>query len=138
MAKVVNKGTVIKQTISMSLTAVAQVISISHDGAETEVADVTTLDTSGAGKEYLATGYAEGGSVDLELFYDPALAGHQAITDEVTTPTETVWQVTFADTGTTTANFTVAGVGFGFTVDMAEGLKASISLKLDQLMTYPT
>ena len=136
MAKVICKGTVIKQTISMSLTAVAQVISIDHSGAESETFESTTLDTSGAGKEYLATGYSEGGSVDCELFYDPALAGHQAITDEITTPSEVDWEITFADS--TAAAFTTAGTSFGFTVDMSDGLKGSISLKLDQLMTYPT
>lgn len=136
MAKIVSKGTVIKQTISMSLTAVAQVISLSHSGAEVETYDATTLDTSGSGKEYSNTGYVEGGSVDLELFYDPALSGHQAITDDVTTPAERAWEITFSDT--TAAAFTVAGVGFGFDIDMSDATKGSVSLKLDQLMTYPT
>ena len=136
MGKVLCKGTVLKQTISMSLTAVAQVISIDHSGAESETFDATTLDTSGAGKEYKATGYSEGGSVDFEIFMDPALSGHQAITDEITTPSELDWEVTFADS--TAAGFTVAGTGYGWTVDMNDGLKASISLKLDQLLTYPT
>lgn len=138
MAKVICKGTVIKQTISMSLTAVAQVISIEHSGAEAETFDNTTLDTTGSGKEHLATGYTEGGSINLELFWDPALAGHQSITDELTTPSEVDWEMTFADSGVTTMAFTVAGTGFDWSVDMADGLKASISLKLDQLPTYPT
>ena len=138
MAKVICKGTVIKQTISMSLTPVAQVISIEHSGAEAETFESTTLDTTGAGKEYLATGYSEGGTVDFELFMDPNLSGHQSITDEITTPTEVAWEITFADGGATTAAFTAAGTGYGWSVDMNDGLKASISLKLDQLMTYPT
>ena len=136
MAKIVSKGTIIKQTISCSPTAVAQVISIEHSGAESETYDATTLDTTGAGKEYEKTDYSEGGTVDFELFFDPALSGHQAITDEITTPAERVWNVTFSDS--TSANFTVAGVGFGFSIDMGDGTKGSVSLKLDQLMTYPT
>ena len=138
MAKVICKGTVIKQTIAMSLTAVAQVISIDHSGAESETFESTTLDTTGAGKEYLATGYSEGGSIDCELLYDPALSGHQAITDEITTPSEVDWEITFADTGATAMAFTVAGTGWGVTVDMNDGLKASVCLNLDQLATYPT
>lgn len=138
MAKVVCKGTVLKQEIASSLTAVAQVISIDHDGAEAETFDSTTLDTTGAGKEYTATGYAEGGSVGFDVFYDPALAGHQSITDDVTTPAERNWELTFADTGTTSSAFVAAGTGFGFNVDQNDGLKASVSLKLDQLMTYAT
>lgn len=136
MAKIICKGTIIKMTQSASLTPIAQVISTGHDGAESETFDSTSLDTTGAGKEYKATGYSEGGSVDLELFWDPNLSGQQEITDVITTPAEVDWEMTFSDS--TTAAFTVAGVGFGYTVDMNDGLKASITLKLDQLMTYPT
>ena len=136
MAKIVCKGTVLKQTISASLVAVAQILSIEHSGAESETFESTTLDTSGAGKEWQNTGFSEGGTVDFELFYDPALAGHQAITDEVTTPIERAWEITFSDT--TAAGFTAAGLSFGFSVDMSDGLKGSVSIKLDQLMTYPT
>lgn len=137
MAKVVVKGTVIKQTISSVLTAVAQITDFSHSGAESETFDATTIDTSGAGKEYLATGYSEGGTFDFSIFYDDALAGHQAITDLVTTPAECDWNITTTSGGAAMA-FTSAGVGFGFTGAMNDGLKADVSLKLDQLLAYTT
>lgn len=146
MAKFYCKGAIVKQTISMSLTAVAQVISIDHSGAESGTFDATTLDTETVtmsnGLEYLPTGMSEGGSVDLELFYDPLLAGHQAITDEITKLLPDLdgvpWELTLPDTAKTTAAFTVAGTSFGITVDLADGLKSTVSLKLDQHMTYPT
>ena len=138
MAKVQVKGTVIKQEISSVLTAVAQITEFSHSGAESETFDATTIDTSGAGKEYNQTGYSEGGSVDFSIFYDPALAGHQALTDLVATPAECNFDITFADTGATNCTFVAAGVGFGFTGAMSDGLKADLSLKLDQLFSYST
>ncbi len=138
MAKVKVKGTVIRQTIATVLTAVAQITEFSHDGAESETFDATTIDTSGAGKEYLQTGYSEGGNFSFSVFYDPALAGHQAITDLVTTPAACVWEVEFADTGTTNCGFTSAGVGFGFTGAMNDGLKADVNLKLTGLLSYST
>ena len=138
MAKVIVKGSSLKQTITTTLTAVAQVIDFSHSGVEVETIDVTTIDTPGSGREYLASGIVEGGSVDASLFFDPNLAGHQAITDDITTPTERNWALTFVDAGTTEATFDVAGIGFGITGTMEDGLKADISLKLDQLMAYPT
>ena len=137
MAKVKVKGTVIKQTISAVLTAVAQVIDFSHDGAENETYDATTIDTSGAGKEYSQTGYSEGGNVSMSLFYDPALAGHKAITAYIATPANCVWNIVTTDSGPTTNAFTVAGVGFGFNGAMNDGLKASVNLKITGLMTYP-
>ena len=136
MAKVKVKGTIIKQEISSVLTAVAQITEFGSSGAESETFDATTIDTTGAGKEYEATGYSEGGSFDFSMFYDPALAGHQAITDLVTTPAACNWDCTFADT--TNCTFASAGVGFSFTGAMNDGLKADVSLKLDQLFAYST
>lgn len=136
MAKVVTKGAVIKQDIAASLTAVAQIVSFGHSGAESETADVTTVDTTGAGKEYLATGYSEGGTFDFTLFYDSELAGHQALTDDVTTPAERDYSVTLA--GGTEMTFTAAGIGFGFQGEMSDAIKGDISLKLDQLISYTT
>ena len=136
MAKVPVKGTIIKQEISAVLTAVAQITEFSSSGAESETYDATTIDTSGAGKEYAPTGYSEGGSFDFGMFYDPALSGHQAITDLVTTPAECNWDITFADTGASNSTMTSAGVGFNFTGAMNDGLKADVSIKLDQLIAY--
>jgi len=138
MAKIKVKGSIVKQDIASTLTAVAQVIEFSSSGAETETYDATTLDTTGAGKEYSQTGYAEGGSFDFSIFLDPALSGHQALTDDITTPAERNYSITFADAAPTTWTFTAAGIGIGVTGAMNDGLKADVSLKLDQLMAYAT
>jgi hypothetical protein len=136
MAVIKSKGTVLKQEISTVLTAVAQVISWEHSGAESETFEKDTLDNTSAGIPYGQTGRSEGGSFSFELFFDPALAGHQAITDLVITPAECDWELTFADTGTTQWPFTGAGVGFGVTVALADGLKASVSVKLSGICDY--
>lgn len=138
MAKVPGKGTVLQQELSMVFTAVAQLTSINLSGAGSETYKSTTLDTSGAGHEYAATGYSEGGSVDIEGFYDPALAGHQSISDLVTTPADQNWKVIFADSGTTEMPYTSAGVTFDVNATMDDGLKFSSSHKCDGLPTFPT
>jgi len=137
MAKIKCKGTIIQQTISTTLTAVAQIVDFSHSGAEVETWDSTTLD-GGVGKTYEQTGFSEPGTFDFSLFFDPALAGHQAITDDITTPVDRVYAIKFADAATTTATFNAAGITFGFSGAMNDGLKADVSLKLDGLFTYPT
>ena len=138
MAQCKVKGTIIKQTIATVLTAVAQITEFSHDGAESETYDSTTVDTSGAGKTYGQTGYTEGGNFNFTIFYDPALSGHQAITDLLTTPAACVWNITFTDTGPTTSAFTSAGISFSFTGAMNDGLKADVGLKITGLMGYST
>lgn len=139
MAKLVVKGTVIKQDIGGVLTPVAQIISFGHDGAESETFECTTIDTAGAGKEYASTGYSEGGSFDFEVFYDPALAGHQSLTDDITTPPASGRDYLIEYTDAASVNtFNAAGIGISITGAMNDGLKASISLKLNQLMVYTT
>lgn len=138
MAKIKVKGTVVKITIATVLTAVAQITEFSHDGAESETYDATTIDTSGAGKEYSQTGYTEGGNFNFSVFYDVDLAAHQAITDLLTTPADCVWSITFTDATPATCNFTSAGVSFGFTGAMNDGLKADVGLKLTGLLAYTT
>lgn len=136
MALMAGKGTVLKVAATTTLVAVAQVLDISLSGGESETYDSTTLD-GGVGKTYSQTGYSEGGSVDCSLFYDAALAGHQTITDAITTPADLFGGLTWTG-NTTEATFTGAGVGFGADVAMNDGVKASVSIKLTGLFDYST
>lgn len=139
MAKdIPGKGTVIKHNLGAGLVAIANVISIDIDEAEVETYDMTTLDTSDAGKEYGRTGYVESNSVSYEIFLDPALAGHQGITDFITTPDNLPMDITFADTGSTNWTWNAASCALGVTVAMNDGLKASCSHKIDGLIVYAT
>ena len=129
MAKVICKGTVLKQDIATVLTGVAQVSTISLSGAASQTTESVTLDGI-AGIEHIPTGYYEPGGATFDIEYDPALAGHSAITDTVHTPAETPYQITYADVGSTTHDFTAGGTGVDVTVDPANLLKASVTLKL--------
>ncbi len=138
MAKIKVKGTTLKQNLGGVYTAVAQLTTLNVSGAETETVESDTLDNTDAGIEYDPTGRSEGGSVDGDLLYDPALGGHQNITDLITTPAKEDWQVVYADSAETTAGFTSAGVGFDITMDQGDLVRASFSLKLDGILSYPT
>ncbi len=142
MAKVICKGTVLKQTISASLTAIAQIISFDHSGAESLTYDSTTLD-GGIFKTYDLTGFSEPGEISGELFYDPALAGHKFLSGlmgySTTAPAQNAMQIVYADQATTTQSFTNSGIGFGVTVDMGDGLKGKFKIKIsgDPGFTHP-
>jgi hypothetical protein len=137
MAKVKGKGTIFKMTISMSLTAVAQLLDLELSGCEAETYDSTTLDGA-VYKTYDHTGYSEPGEASFGLFYDPALSGHQFITDQIDTPADNACQITYADTGATTQSFTGAGWGMGVQVAMNDGLKGSVKCKIDGAAGWPT
>jgi hypothetical protein len=136
MAKIVSKGAVIKQDIASTLTAIAQCESFGSSGAGSESVKCSTLDTIGNGHEYISTGWAEGGTFDVTLQYDSELAGHQSLTDDITTPVERNYSVTL--TGGTEMTFTAAHIELGFTGTIDDIVKADISLKLDQLIAYTT
>ncbi len=137
MALVASKGTVLQQEISSTYTAVAQLTDVGYSGGESETYETTTLD-SGTFKTYSQTGYSEGGEVSLSGFYDPALAGHQAISDLVSTPAAQNWKIIFADSGTTAMAFGSAGVSWETTAAMTDGLKFSSTLKITGDPGLPT
>lgn len=138
MAIVKCKGTALAQQIGTVYTTVAQVISLDLPDMESETFESDTLDNSSAGIPYTPTGRTEGGSLSGELFYDPALSGHQELLTLLTTPADEEWQITFADSGSSTWTFTGAGFSFGGTVALNDGLKGSFSIKLDGLPTFPS
>jgi len=126
MAIVKCKGTKLQHTVSASLVDIAQILSIEHSGSGSETFDSTTLD-GGVYKTFAPTGYSNPGQVSAEIFYDPALAGHQAVTDLIATPATNAMKIIYADTAATNQSFTSAGVEFGATVAMDDGLKASLT-----------
>lgn len=135
MAKIKCKGTVLQIDIATVYTAVAQLISHTPPSMKSLAYDSTTLDTSGAGKESELTGYAEAGNFEAEIFWDPELAVHQAITDAIVTPAETNWKTIFVNSGASELGYTCTELEFAPAVNMNDGLKASISGKPDQLAT---
>jgi len=130
MAIVKCKGTKLQHTVSASLVDIAQTLSLEHSGSGSETFESTTLD-GGTFKTFAQTGYSNPGTVAAEIFYDPALAGHQAITDLVAAPADNAMKLIYADTAATNQSFTSAGVEFGVTVAMEDGLKASITYTVD-------
>jgi hypothetical protein len=140
MAIVRSKGTVLKMTIATVLTAVGQMLSLEFSEAENETFEADYLDNADAGIPYRSTGRTEGGELSYEGWFDPALAGHQAITDLLTNPEAggTECQVVYADAAETEWDFTAAGASLGVAVALNEGLKCKGKFKLDGLVTYPT
>ena len=105
MAIVKCKGTKLQHTVSASLVDIAQILSIEHSGSGSETFESTTLD-GGVYKTFAPTGYSNPGQVSAEIFYDPALAGHQAVTDLIATPATNAMRIIYADTAATNQAFT--------------------------------
>lgn len=145
MAVLKCKGTALQIASGTTYSSVAQITEMGIDGAQTETAEVRTLDGN-AGIPYISTGYVEGGNVTFGLLYDPALAGHQTVTDLITSAhllttgaqNTQQWKVVFANTASTEMTFTSAGIGASVTVDPTNALRASLTLKADGCPAFPT
>ena len=140
---VVSKGTVLQMDVAGSLAAVAEVLSIEVSGGKSETFDSTILTQNTSGMARQATGFSTPPDISAELFWLPTNAGHQAITDEITTPTTVVanqldGKVIYADTGATEMPFKIAGVEVGITVAKDDGVKGNVTFTLNGNPTYPT
>jgi len=141
MALIKSKGTSLAQEIGTVSTAIAQIISLDLPDFEAETYEADTLDNTDPGIPYEPTNRVEGGSIGGELFFDPALAGHQALLAILGDPSTLMSSdanpeemiLTFADTGTTAWTFTIAGFSFGGTVALNDGLKGTFSAKLNKI-----
>jgi len=139
MAKIKCKGTSLQQKVGNVFVTVAQVISLQLPEVESETYESDTLDNTSAGIPYSSTGRTEGGSCSGELFYDPALDSHKNLLSLLTNPptVSEQWKIVFADEGSSSWTFSGAGMSFGGTVALKEGLKGSFKIKLDGIPTYP-
>lgn len=131
-----SKGTKLQHSISAVLTDIAQVIGIEGPDPEVETFNANHLGVTTAGIPKKPTGNTDGGTLTFDLFFDPALAGHQDLTDQLVTPASTNWALVFADT----TDWPFAGVfkKLSPAVDLADGLKASCEIEVDGLVDYPT
>lgn len=127
MAKLKGKGSVLQQTISSTLTDVAQITDIDISGEGSLDYDSTTLD-GGVAETKDLTGYSSMGTVKVGLFFDPALAGHQAIVALITTPATCVWKIKYSDAGPSSLTYTSAGVGLDQKIVMKDGVKATLTM----------
>lgn len=127
MAKLKGKGTTLQQTISSTLTDIAQVTDIDLSGEGTSGWDSTTLDGGVYETEDL-TGFAKGGSVKVGLIFDPALAGHQALVTTISTPATCIYKLKYSDAGPSSLTFTAASAQLDQKVVMKDGLRATLTL----------
>lgn len=143
--KVKCKGTVLEQDLAgVTYVAVAQVIDIDLPDMEMETFECDTLDNTNMAIPYKATGRTEGGSFGANLFYDPDDTSHKELLSYLSTGAgiidpsvyEVRMRITFANAGTDTWTFICAGIGVGGAVALGDGLKLSITGKLDGIPTF--
>lgn len=138
MAKEPCKGTVLQLEIASVFTTIAQVIEIDVGPQKSETFDADTLDNTSAGMPKDPTGRSSQDDISVTMFYDPALATHQFLTDTIAAPVKVDGKIIMADSGSSEATFTAAGLSFGATYRMNDGIKANLGIETDGLVSWPT
>lgn len=131
IAKIASKGSTLSFGASGSLTALAQLTSVSLDSVETETFDANSLDQSGTKNIKIPTGYYSPGEVSFEGFFDATAMS--AITGFSTaTPIVTAAASITAGSGAVSvlSSTTVAAVSYSVKMEMKDGVKISGKLTL--------
>lgn len=134
MAKFASKGATLEVDISTTLTPVLQLNSLSVSGIEAENTDVTTLDTVDV-KEYLATGFVEGGTVDFEGFIDYADPGQKHLIDSVLTAANFPMDITVKFNGAGTVTLKAASGNFDISSANDDAIGISGSFKVTHVLS---
>lgn len=140
MATVVTKATLLKVTISASLTSVVQITELSIGGQQQETFSIKTLD-GGAAVGKKSTGYYEQGNITGRYFYDPANATHQFIAASSQTPltTDVACAIVMTDTDSTSLTFNAAAIGLGETsFDTGNGVMQAFEIVPNGGVAFPT
>lgn len=140
MSKLRSKGCLVQQSLATVFTNVGQVISMDQTGEASLDFDSSTLDQTLHYETKDLTGYASPGQVKLEIFYDPALAGHIALRSLIdgvgstpVAPQTSTFKIKYSDATVllptpSSTSFSVAGVSMDEKFSMKDGVKASVTL----------
>lgn len=114
-------------------TTVAGVTNIGGPGLTLETIDVTNHSSTNAWREFVG-GLKDGGEVSLDIVFDPAAATHRNASGGLlyllTTRVSGSFSITFPDSGGTVWSFTAFVTSFEPSGAVADGLTASVTLKI--------
>jgi hypothetical protein len=138
MAILKTKGTVFSMGVGGASLAIGQMISIDLPQAETETFEADTLDNSDVGIPYKGTGRVEGGSCGGEMFFDPST--QTGILGFLTAPPspgdDPQGSGTITLPSAAVLSFDIAGVSLGGTIALNDGVKGTLTCKLDGAATW--
>jgi predicted secreted protein len=117
---------------SASFTAIAEVNSITGPNKTRETIDVTSLDSEGGYREFIAS-FRDAGTVELEMNF--TRAGYEDLNTDFETETLVDYQIVLPDTGNTTLDFSGLVVDLGMAVPLDNKVTATVTIKISGQVT---
>ncbi len=129
MANYAAFGTLLK----IAGTTVAGVTNIGGPGLTLETIDVTNHSSASAWREFVG-GLKDGGEISVDIVFDPVAATHKNASGGLlyllTTRASASFTITFPDAAPTTWTFAAFVTSFEVGAPVADGLTASVTLKI--------
>ncbi len=141
MAKIPAKGSLLKTTISASLTTIAQCTEINIGATANRTIDVECLDDSGVGVEMMNDGAVTQEPITASILYDPDSTVHQFITDTILLGAASfpiASSVVFADATPASATFNAEGFGLSVGISVKGVTTGSLTIVPSGPVTWPT
>lgn len=120
---------------SESFTAIAEVNSIDGPNISVDTIDVTSLDSTGGYREFIAS-FIDGGEVTAEFNF--TLDGYDDLKVVLEARARRNFQIVLPDTGSTTFSFSALVTALGVSVPKDDKVTASMSLKISGQVTLAT
>ena len=131
-------GTIFKRSdmaSSASFTAIAEINSIEGPDKSRETIDVTSLDSTGGYREFIAS-FRDAGQIQLEMNF--TRAGYDDMNDDFETDTLVDYQIVLPDTGNTTLDFSGLVSALGIGIPMDDKITSSVTIKISGQVTLTT
>lgn len=128
-------GTVFKRsdmTSSPTFTAIAEINSIDGPSKSRDTIDVTSLDSTGGYREFIAS-FRDGGEVSLEMNF--TRDGYVDMTADFEVDTLVDYQIVLPDTGNTTFDFSGLVVNVGLAIPFEDKVTAPVTIKVSGQIT---
>ncbi len=112
---------------SAGFVAIAEINSIQGPDKSRETIDVTSLDSEGGYREFIAS-FRDGGTVQLEMNF--TIDGYNDMNDDFETDTLVDYQIVLPDTGNTTLDFSGLVTNLGLGIPLDDKITAPASIKV--------
>lgn len=123
-------GTVFKRSNMMSsptFSAIAEINSIQGPDKSRETIDVTSLDSTGGYREFIAA-FRDAGQVQLEMNF--TRDGYLDMNDDFEVDTLVDYQIVLPDTGNTTIDFSGLVINLGLAIPLDDKITAPVTIKI--------
>ena len=123
-------GTAFKRSNMAStpaFTSIAEVNSISGPSMSRDTIDVTSLDSTGGYREFIA-GFRDAGTIQLNVNF--TIAGYNSLKDDFESDSARDYQIVLPDAGATTFEFAALVTEIPLEIPMDDKITMSVTLKI--------